>query len=514
MNSIGVDSQKVREVAADPHIARILDRFAARNTILGYVPSFSGTGKPAWIFATWAGAHGQLARWGLYDGLASDLRKIKLDRHRKIWVLDCEEMGPGWCLSLSVADGVLLGCLSSDPTGVKYIMNRLRSGALIVPELQESLESRSEGECSDRLLGASARVLDRGWVNWRRFRDGSLVSSKLRYALAPRGESSLTGWVKGDSSLFVAPPASGERSLGHSYSQNLTQAVSVVDAPVLRGAARLERLLLGGTPDAAVIAPFSYVEPYLSGRNASAGLKVTGQTLCAGAAEEACVFAGLFSGDYSGRILGLKVPTLMVGVEVKDPVRVPGMVEDMLDGLNAQYGWALIPRRASVDGHSLQGTPDEALTEGGIVMLDSTREGIYGSLRPRERPAFTSKEGWLVFSSNMEALVKLVNRQTGGLRPVTAASDTNAKWFKGMAEREGSAYAWLDLEPTSRALKNAMAVYSLVLMVQKAEGNAKTRESLERVKVWLDVICSWKTCSLWITAGGSEFEACFTLGQG
>ena len=88
-----------------------------------------------------------------------------------------------------------------------------------------------------------------------------------------------------------------------------------------------------------------------------------------------------------------------------------------------------------------------------------------------------------------------------------------ARWQKGIEVRHAHSYAWLNLRSAGRALRNGIAVYSLILMAQNTQGSAEARKSLEHVKAWIDVMRPLKTCSLWLNSRGSQFDLQFKLGD-
>ena len=108
---------------------------------------------------------------------------------------------------------------------------------------------------------------------------------------------------------------------------------------------------------------------------------------------------------------------------------------------------------------------------------------------------------------------------TSGVKPGQGAKAEDQQeqeeggWHRGIGGRDAAGYAWIDIEPTGRALKNAIAIYKLILMMQNTGVSLKTRENLRYVEVWIDAMIPLKTCFLWLDFDGSEFEVLFKLGE-
>ena len=319
--------------------------------------------------------------------------------------------------------------------------------------------------------------------------------------------------------------------------------------------------ILGDAPSAFITMPYEYVEQLLWRNKASDALRITAEILQDAMAKDGSIFACLCDGDYSGRIWRIRVPTVMVGVKIKDGAEVLDIVPDLLDALNTQYGWSLIPRfgetgklfsssKASsffVPGgetyENTEAVSDKMIVpsadserDKSLIILDSTRGGMYSEMKLTEKAAIAVKEGWLVFSSNANALEKLIlrdqkleislsrrsNWQTSlsqasawhaGAKAEDQQEQEEGGWHRGIGGRDAAGYAWIDIEPTGRALKNAIAIYKLILMMQNTGVSLKTRENLRYVEVWIDAMIPLKTCFLWLDFDGSEFEVLFKLGE-
>jgi len=485
LESLGVDRAEIDAVLDDPGTKRIVNRLTARKTVMAYVPALGRAGAPAWVVATWVGPYAQFVRWGVFSGAMSEFERIRLRDGRHGWRRSLTgrpdpdgSLEPAPELTLTAVDGMILGCVSTDPTAVQAVLQRVERGKRLCPPLRERL-TPLEGASSRR--EDSAPGLDRGWLT-----SHSFAGRELSYVLTAHDERSTAGRLKGRADL---PPTA-----------------ALADAAGIDGLAGLLR----DTPDALLLAPFAVLGPLLSAPDAAPALQITGNVLQSVATEQSPVFLALLSGTYSGRILGMKVPTLMAGIKVRNGGEALERVTQALDTLNARYGLTLIPRRMPPTGprtgSSSNGTTAPAAES--LIVLDSTELGIYSALGAKEKPAFAADNSWLLFSSNVAALRKLIARR----REANAPPGPEAAWRRALAGSQASIYATADLKSTGAALGNAIAVYSLALMVRRSEESADTRARLDQAQAWLDALAPFEAASLWLQPDGPDSQLHFRLG--
>jgi hypothetical protein len=204
----------------------------------------------------------------------------------------------------------------------------------------------------------------------------------------------------------------------------------------------------------------------------------------------------MFGSDMSGRLLGIRIPAFVMGVRAKADLKYGGLVSNTIDRLNAMYGWGLIGRQGEAEGRP-------------VTIFDSTRRGIYASVGAEEKMAAMMTDKWFVFSTCIGSLTSIVSR---------AKASTNEHKMVRWLEPYGSSgaklgYLWIDLISAGQAVKNAIAVYSLVLMVQNSKEVPETRERLEAAKRWVDALVPFKTGKLWLVSDGLEMQVHFLLGS-
>ena len=459
LRSCGMGVEEVKKAVADPEVARSIRRYAARDTLIAYVPSLGQSGRPAWILASWTGSQGQILRLILTCGVLSDFRRLQTESGGQVWYTSMTKDRDGLKLSIVVVQGVLVGCLSQDPSAARYVADRIERHAPVIAELKQRLDSVETDN-------APSGILDRGWLDWS-WASGRPGAGKVQYALVSYGEHGSAGWIRGTVPLPQGPP--------------LRDTVDVSEL----------ELLLGNTPDALFVIPRYYIEPFLSATNGAPALAIAERFLKDSATENGSVFISLSGGAYSGRVLGLRVPTVLTGVKGKNADTILDRVADSMDQVNRRYRLGLVPSRTVV-----QGRP--------AMTLGLSRNDLFARLRPEERPAFVLATNWLVLGSNVEMLGKIV----GGRSDVG-----RARWSEGLGRAsDATAYAWIDLETVHQAVKNALAVYTLWLLARSGEARIEGRDQLNNLSGWIDALRSLKTCRLWLKSDPVGFDLQFEFG--
>lgn len=487
---LGISREEVTLAANDPGFSDMVRKIAARDTVIAYVPQLDNRSGPAWVLSSWIGGQGQLLNWeaslGFFRQL--NLKKLNLGGGRSAWVIDLSpDASPTFSkLSLAIVDGVFLACLSSDPEGVKHMMRRVEGGrASIYPHLRERVvlarAAKSGGAVGP---GDVPEVFDRGWVSWFWRGPGIRKFIAFKYEVSLHEEGGSEGWVQGS---FKLPPSDFR-----------------VEADA--GLERLSRIM-GDAPSAIVTVPWSYIEPFICGDYVPRGMAAAARILKAGAVNKGPVFACLCSGAYSGEIAGLKVPTVMMGIRIKDADKVPDMLRHILDRLNVQFDWGLILRRVTLSGRPViatTGDRGEIATNKTVMVLESTRSESVVRLGPLERPSVAVEGDWLILSSNMGGWGKLISGNNGG---------SAGRWMPGGGDGASPAYAWLDLAAVSKALRNAIAIYSMGLLLDSGEDARELRGVLDEARAWLELVAPLKRGILWTSSEGVDRRIWFKFGD-
>jgi hypothetical protein len=427
-------------------------RFVRGKLVLGYVPLYAGTGAPAWVAASWAGSHAQWFRWGLYPLFMSGFSRVSLARSPPFWVTDLGPNAPGMKLSVAASEGVMLACISTDGWGVRHLIRRVESAAPIVSELDGPDRGAPPGDSAARFWIRPPADGEEG-VGTRTW-SGTITAANRR---------KIEGWARREASGNAAEPASTERGR------------DALLAMQCSGFGRLAQVLAEKPCAIALVSgrPLRSREPW------GAGLDAIRQSVRAGVATNAPVLACVLDGEHAGRMLGLKVPSLLVGAQAREETDVRDLARNILDDLNRRYGWGLIPRVKWAGGDG----PDGAGGSVPMVVVDSTRDGLYSSLAEDERATFARLGDWVLVASNARIMSDILaaSNETNGWRHAASGvtrSGAASHWLRGLVDRRATAYACVDLEASNRALVNAMAVYALALTVRDREQSMPTRRWL------------------------------------
>jgi hypothetical protein len=460
----GVEQEEIDEVANDPVISDWIGRLASKKTVVAYVPALGRSGEPAWVLASWVGSYGQFLRWTALSSLVpdSDFETIRFDGGRKAWVLE-EDPESQSRLSLAIADGVLLACISPDAEGVCRLVEQMESCSSWVPSFGKG---RTEGPAGEE----DGRFAEKGWYRWSVGERRARNFYELEYRMRLDGPGGSSGIIASD---IVLPAAS-----------TLAESVDPQDL----------KNLLGEAPIAFCMLPFEYVDMLWSGGKAPQYARVIQKGLESVAASRQ-VFVCMLGNEYSGRMFGLRVPAFAAGIKVEDEDKSLDMVVGLLDKLNAGYGWGLIPQRVESGGH--------------MVVLDSAKAEIRNRLGQHERPALAVVKGWLVLCSNMEALAKLRERSDG-------KDAADGAWLAGLTGKETadvSACAWVDLEVSGQAIKGALAVYSVLLKVSDSRGSSETRRLLGEIMAWIDLVRPLKASFVEVASDDEGCKGYFEFGD-
>jgi hypothetical protein len=466
--AVGIDAQRRSALLHDPVVGAAVARLARRKVVLAGVPWLGESARPAWVGAAWVGLYGQCLRWGFVAPWIEGLERVALEDGWRGWAWTDPGLD-GRTLSLAVVDGMLLGCLSEDPRGVQVLIDRLQRGAPIVDALRE----RQRESAADRV--------------WFRWADGSAAGSgphSVEIAVTESGAAGWHGWMTGTALHMLADdPSNGDP-------ERRSGPVPVHDLDT-----RLDALarLLDDAPEAIAVVPSAVGESLMDRPVLTRAARETAATLLERADSAGLGFVALFSGPYSGRMLGIRVPSVMLGVCLADEANGLNTVSESLDRINAARGWGLIPRSVRVGGLD-------------AVVVDSSRGGVYGSLGDAERLVLTVVDGWFVVCSSVRTLERLASERAQ--RPAAAPASA---WAAGVRAAGGQEYLWLDPGAAGDAVKKALAAYSLVRLVQRGGDRDVLRERLDLLHACVEYLAPIQAAELWMARDRPEPALRFRL---
>jgi hypothetical protein len=192
----------------------------------------------------------------------------------------------------------------------------------------------------------------------------------------------------------------------------------------------------------------------------------------------------LMDGEMGGRVTlglmrslglsGLRVPTLLLATPLGE-AEATAAIQRMLDASNARYRAAFVLRPV----HLPNATLHVLESAGGDEWVDA--------LARADRPAYAVVDGWLLASSNLGALQKLVQAGAGGRRGAAEPA-----WAIALSS-SAAMTVWLDLERSGKMAKDAMATWSMAQMFMDGGDTLAIREQLNQVKTWIDALAPFGT---------------------
>lgn len=455
--SLGLTPDDIKDLRDDPVARAWLERLASRQVVLAFVPHLGVRGEPAWVLASWLGGASQRLRWSLAWQRGGDFVPCRTSRGRSYWKVASRSSGNDGIITIAIEEGMIVACLSRHEDTMSEVLDTVDG---LVPSWTAGNDFAARPEAS---------VQDRGWVSSRAWTRDRLTASVFTYAFSELTASGLVGVACGPAGGLAATTGAG--------------------MPDLRA---LDRVF-GDLPLALGVVPSGLVLTLCAGPVAPPWLTiVTDLIRREGAGAVAMTVLG---GDHSGRFKGIKVPSAVIGIPVKDSGAALARVKETLDRLNASCRWGLIPREVAAGDHML-------------YAVESTGEGLLAGLSLPEKPAYTVCEGWLWVASNVEVLQKLVEQ----LGRSDAMNLPAPRWHGGLEDGVGQGYAWMDLARGGKTLKLAIVTYSLKLLVQNAEGTVRMRQRINEAKAWIDSLAPMDTCSARLRSVGDRLELHFRMG--
>jgi hypothetical protein len=474
--SSGIKEEDLNSLCSNRQTQAWIRRLVSRETVLAYVPNMGYQHKPAWVFASWIGGESQRLRWQMRWFKSADLRPVRLEYGRKIWITRTEFPQPEQRLSLALADGMLLGCVSADSTGVRYLL-----------ETSDAYPSRpsvlSSGTLVDARALAATNRLHWGWFNQMSSIDVNRFSPSLigfGVTFLPDGRVDLS--LVGNQSLPDAKPLSNHP-----------------DYARLKG-------FLGTSPDLVTVLPLAWARPLFMQTTSPLWAEAVNElTDVRGAPTNALAFLALLNRDHSGRIRGalgksvallvgkgLRVPTLMVGLQLNDQREASTRINRMVAVINARYGSSLETRAVTIG-------------EREVTLIAESRNNFYGKFEPGEQVACAVVDRWLILSSNASILRRLLERDS------TKAGDE--KGDDEHAGAEASAYAWADVNRLGKTMKEALAVTQLAMMAGNSPNSKDTQSSLETVREWIERAQHLEQVSVSMKSMGSGTQMDVVIGR-
>jgi hypothetical protein len=422
----GANAQAGSAVSLDtPAVRRLVSRFCPRRTLFAVIPP-GPSGASGWMLATWAGRQAQYLRLGLMDRQLSGVTCVRLGGD-KLWQWQGRGLPEGQTVSVAVYEGVIIACLSHDPMAAARLRVRAARAALPAPWLVAPPEG----------WGASFDAArDRAWV---RTDSGTPPWRVVLDAVNAEG-------CRG--SIAVPKPMPPGRAL---TTDGLTSAAGL---PIPPGTVALGAMSAG---DAAAWVSRSPLPPAV--KEAVRGVTKRHVRV------DAPVFAWVASGDWSGRVMSLRVPSIFLAVPVTDAAAAIADATNVIDRLNAGLRTSYLPRDMEVEGQA-------------VTVFASARQDPGDVVPPLEKLGMAPFGAWVVFCSNAQTLGRALSA-VGEEPPHPAVAALAA------APPGTGAAVWVDTSPAADAARNLKAVYELWVMLSNPPKPPFSRAELAHVEPWL-----------------------------
>lgn len=455
----GVGNEQLAPLASNAAARAWIAKLASDRTVIAYVPAMGYQQKPAWVFASWVGNRSRWWQWQLPLLTSRDLRPLRLDEGRTtVWLAGARFAPPGQRLSLALAEGMVLGCLSEDPAGVRWLVETAERFPT-----RPSVATAGKVSAATGVLAAAiqpprpaapgpAHPLEPHW--------GWLETTALR---TPGSQAGLTAFT-----LRFRP----DGQLALSAFQQGTLPASITDPDHQQQ--RFADGLIGSISDAALIMPVPLARHCVTASMPELWTQAALPLLGDG---DHLMFACLLDRQHGGRLKGLlgpslkslmkglKVPVLAIGVHVGSDREAHARMRRCVEQVNSRFGL------------SLELEPAEP-SAGQIVTLSRPDKSLYGRFEASERIAYALRDGWLVLASHAGVL--------GDLLEAPPASRENRP-------DDSTAEAWINLDSLGKTVKDLTSLLALAALTSDTPSGTRQRERLETLRTCAEALRPLRT---------------------
>ncbi len=460
----GIQNGDIAGVATNPVLKKWAARLASDQSVLAYVPSMGPQHKPAIVFASWIGNQSRLLRWQMAWIKSRDVQPIPLNAGRlTLWRIKTDLEKSDLRISVALSEGLILGCLSSDPVAVRSLLETAEG----IPGRLSLLDTDKPARSRALLHGIPPQW---GWF----LANGSLVAYQLALGNGP-----LTLDFTGKHSLPPSIPLSGNKEM--KTANNFTATTS----------------------DLSAILPLSWLQAMTSDESSSLWIQTFRQLAEPNRGEpDALAFLALLDQNHSGRlrgplgsslgafIKGVKTPTLLIGMQLGTAQEANRRVQNVIDGLNSRYNL------------TLKTTPWDMAGRTGIILIEESRKNFYGSFEPGERVAYAMADDWFILASNAQILKQLLESTPTVALPVTDSAGASP-----------SATVHLQLDSLSQTVKTTSGVLKLAALFNTSQEVIQARDSLNRAGTWASVLGSFGEAHASMSTSGSVFRIHLVIGK-
>ncbi len=446
LNATGIDEEEIRTLRQNP--PNILNRLISERLILALHPSPSFSRQPTWILASWLGGYSQilrgwlsLASWGGRHPF-SGCQQVGTYSGHVVWEVknSIDSLSP--YIYFSIAEGLLLACLSDTPQTIKYLLD-VYDG--LHPSLADNPSPRFK-TCT------TSTALDKGWIK-SDIRD--YKGPNISFRIDTLHKELLEGTVCMEDHGWLPP-------IAHANPIKINELDRILgDVPLLT--------LLADGPFWVDLLEKQFQTPW------SGILRELKQHQSLGS-----VMIALFGGEYGGTFKQFPLPGLVMGIQMTDKEALHKTIDSIIDRLNAEKQWGLIKSETKIKGWP-------------YFSIEGTANNFYSTFNDKERFAYTLFKGWFLLASNTETLKKIIQRY----RSSTSFSPGNPHWSQDLDPKGPLAlYGYIQAAHCAKIIQPALNLYSLKLLVENSQASKRHLNNLKRYKKWLEAAELFDVCRL------------------
>ena len=192
------------------------------------------------------------------------------------------------------------------------------------------------------------------------------------------------------------------------------------------------------------------------------------------------VFAAILDERYFGRYLGMKLPVLVIGLELHDDFgNATNLLNRFIDELNARRQLGLILETVDTDG----------LTT--VYSVEGTSGNFYSQLPVNERIACAVAPHLVLISNSADTLGLLMDQKISA--PLMANS--KAKFTPTVATGT-TARLWFDLNGGGKALRLALTAYGVKLLDAHPQDSHAVWQNINEFKAWIEAMGPMQTLQI------------------
>lgn len=397
-------------------------RLANREIAVAYIPHMPMDGQPGWAAVSWVGAWSHWLRWALTIRTPPGMEQKEWGRARWYWTRPVTVGGRRLHMSFTMEEGMVIGCLGGQPES----------------------------------LGSLLACFDGTTPSW-----GSLGVSYTTFLLTDAAPDRA---VRRSAFLPVQQIALDELSGRAVRARLVADAGGGVDGAeaVAQGTVAID--WFGDLPAGVAVASADGAQMLARMGWGDAWSETV--RLLTQATGASTVTMALFGGEFSGRLHGVRVPALAAAWPVRDGPTAIRVAEAALTRVGAATGMALLSE------------PVDSMPEA-VFSVSVPPPSEYGMLDSGERAAYAVVDGWMVASSHLDSLTRILRRRRWNPAD-QAAGSAGALW--GGLQPDASVTVACDLFAAGDTIRNGLAVYRLSKMMEGSAGSDGALEAVNRVR--------------------------------